>query len=111
MATIVEHPQTPPQTPRKRVASSQPYNVNTEKPAKKPAKKEVQMKRDDYSQPAVSTFHDDIYHAYIDDLSPEQLALRMEWIRKETEERNYFWAHPDELLAKIREEDPMWEGM
>ena len=109
MATIVEHPQTLPQTPRKRVASSQPYN--TEKPAKKPAKKEVQMKRDDYSQPAVSTFHDDIYHAYIDDLSPEQLALRMEWIRKETEERNYFWAHPDELLAKIREEDPMWEGM
>jgi hypothetical protein len=93
-------PPGPPRSPHKRIGPSAPQSSS-------PSETKKQEKDDDdatgskpKSSPSAQESRTARSYAHIRDLSPNGLAEREEWVRKELAELDYWHEHPDELLAK-----------
>ncbi|KAF7125752.1 hypothetical protein CNMCM5793_002045 [Aspergillus hiratsukae] len=102
-------PPGPPTSPHKRVASSMPQSSS-------PSDTNKQVKDDDgatgskpKSSPSAQESRTARSYAHIRDLSPNGVAEREEWVRKEMAELDYWHEHPGELLAQIRQTDPTYK--
>ncbi|RHZ52507.1 hypothetical protein CDV55_104509 [Aspergillus turcosus] len=109
-ASSSDHP-TPgtPTSPNERIGPSMPQTSS-------PSVTKKQEKDDDdatgskpKSSPSAQESRTARSYAHIRDLSPNGVAEREEWVRKELAELDYWHEHPDELLAQIRQTHPTYK--